>query len=84
MKKNLLHLVCLIVTACALWGCIENDLPYPRIQAQILSIEADGMTQAPIIDNATQSVQLTLADTINLRRVNITNVTMTPDAVATP
>ena len=84
MKKNLLHLVCLIMTACALWGCIENDLPYPRIQAQILSIEADGMTQAPIIDNATQSVQLTLSDSVNLRYVNITNVTMTPDAVATP
>ena len=72
------------MAVCAMCGCIENDLPYPRIQAQILSIEADGMTQAPVIDNATQTVLLTIADTVNLKYVNITNATITADATASP
>jgi hypothetical protein len=84
MKKNLLNIACLIIAVCALSGCIENDIPYPRIQAQILSIEAEGMSQAPVIDNATQTVILTMNETVNLKQVNITQATITENAVATP
>ena len=84
MKKNLLNIACLIMAVCALSGCIENDLPYPRIPAQILSIEAEGMSQAPVIDNATQTVVLTMNETVNLKQVNITQATITENAVATP
>ena len=45
MSKYINKVQCLIaaLAVCALSGCIENDIPYPRIPAQILSIEADGM-----------------------------------------
>ena len=72
------------MAVCALSGCIKNDLPYPRIQAQILSIEADGLLQAPTIDNETQTVELVLADTGNIKRVHITGATITDDATAEP
>ncbi len=84
MKKDILNILCLIMAVCAMSGCIKNDLPYPRIQAQILSIEADGLVQAPTIDNETQTVELVLADTVNIKRVNITAATITDDAVAEP
>ncbi|MBR3951598.1 MAG: PCMD domain-containing protein [Bacteroidaceae bacterium] len=84
MKKDILIYLCLIMTVCFLSGCIKNDLPYPRIPAQILSIEADGLLLPPAIDSESQRVVLTLADTTNIKRVNITNVTLTDDAVAEP
>ena len=86
MSKYINKVQCFIaaLAVCALSGCIENDIPYPRIPAQILSIEADGMVQDPIIDNALQTVELVMSDTVNLKRVNITSVTLTEDAVATP
>ncbi len=65
-------------------GCIENDIPYPQIPAQILSINADGLVQAPVINNETQSVSLVLADSVNLKKVHITEATLTEDATATP
>lgn len=86
MKKYILNIlsVITILTLMLSQGCIENDIPYPRIPAQILSIEAIGTTQAPIINNETQSVELTLADTVNLKRVKITQASITEDATATP
>ena len=65
-------------------GCIENDIPYPRIPAQILSVEANGLLQAPAIDNEAQTVKLVLADTVNLKRVTITQATITDEATASP
>ena len=33
-------------------ACIQNDIPYPRIKAQILSISAEGQVGTATIDNA--------------------------------
>ena len=63
-----------------LTGCIENDIPYPHIPAQILSIEAEGMVQAPTINNDSRTVSLLLADTVDLQKVTITHVEMTENA----
>lgn len=79
-----LQLVAVLCSTIALQGCIENDIPYPRIQAQILSIEAQGLASPAIIDNELQQVTLVMADTIDLSRVNITAVTLTEGAKASP
>ena len=73
-----------ICIASTLNGCIENDIPYPHIPAQILSIEAEGMVQAPTINNDSRTVSLLLADTVDLQKVTITHVEMTENAKASP
>lgn len=73
-----------ICIASTLNGCIENDIPYPYIPAQILSIEAEGMVQAPTINNDSRTVSLLLADTVDLQKVTITHVEMTENAKASP
>ena len=86
MKKYIHKILSIILplSILTLQGCIENDIPYPRIPAQILSVDAVGMIKAPIIDNENQKVELFLADTVNLKRVRITDATITQDATATP
>ncbi len=79
---------CLLAVAmcgvAVLTGCLENDIPYPHIPAQILSIEAEGQIQTPTIDNEAQHVTLVLDEKVNLKRVNITQAELTEDATATP
>ena len=64
-------------------ACIQNDIPYPRIKAQILSISAEGQVGTATIDNATLTVSLELADTVDLRRVHIESLTVTEGATST-
>ena len=61
-------------------GCIENDIPYPVIKLDILSLEAEGLKSAPKIDATKKSVVLELEETADIRNVEITNVTFTEGA----
>lgn len=81
--KNILSIACVAILGMMV-GCIENDIPYPRIPAQIIAIEVAGTVQAPVIDNEARTVALVMADTVNLKRVNIKSATLTEEAVATP
>ena len=73
-----------ICAALSLGGCIKNDIPYPHIPAQILSIEAAGLAQTPTINNDTRTVSLVFADTVDLQKVTITGVQMTEKAQVSP
>lgn len=86
MKKYITHILLVVVTAVFVFAtsCIENDIPYPRIEAQILSIEAEGVAKAPVINNERRLVTLVMDDTVNLKRVKITNATITENATVTP
>ena len=86
MKRYITNTL-IAVAACVVFlmqGCIENDIPYPRIPAHILSIDATGSIKPALIDNASQSVTLYMADTVNLKSVKITHATITDDATASP
>lgn len=61
-------------------GCIKNDLPYPRIQQNILTIAAEGETSDATIDESDLSVVLHLDETTNPRRVKFTDFTYTEGA----
>lgn len=61
-------------------GCIQNDIPYPVIKLDILSLEAEGLKSAPKIDATKKSVVLELEETADIRNVEITNVTFTEGA----
>lgn len=79
MYKNIKYAAILAVStlALSLSGCIENDIPYPTIPAQILSVTAEGMVGDAVINNEQQTVVLNMAEDVNLKEVKITDVTVT-------
>lgn len=77
----------LLVTAAALTasfaGCIKDDIPYPHIQPNIISIEVDHQAQACAIDSLTRNVTIFLDEAADIENVKITELTLTPGAYLT-
>ena len=82
MRKYSFYILPILATL-LLAACIQNDIPYPRIKAQILSISATGQVGSATIDNTNRTVSLELADTVDLRRVHIESLTVTEGATST-
>lgn len=76
----LLSLLCVLLASTAIVGCIHNDLPYPRIQANFTSFEVDGQTAGAQIDSASRTVSLTLGEETDIYQVRVENYTITPGA----
>lgn len=53
-------------------SCVKNDIPYPRIVPNIVSMTVEGGTVD--IDASKRLVTITLEETVNYRYVNITDV----------
>ena len=68
---------------CLLVGCIENDLPYPTIVGQIEEMAVTGMQSARIQSTAS-TVEITVADTIDLRRVRVEKLVVTEGMTVRP
>lgn len=82
MRKKISYIIPLFC-ALLLASCIQNDIPYPRIKAQILAIAVRGQVGTATIDNATQTVRIELADTVDMRRVRIKSLSLTEGATST-
>lgn len=82
MKIRLSYLTTAIIALCIATGCIKNDIPYPVVKLDIVSIEAEGLQLQPVIDNTAHTAKLTLEETTDIRNVNITSVEMTEGAVS--
>lgn len=74
------NLLLLLVACMSLVGCIENDIPYPRTQADFLTIVAEKETRSALIDTKTRTVTIYLDETANIHNVNITEYTLTEGA----
>lgn len=74
----------ILLMAVFLAGCIENDIPYPVLKGSITSIQALGQVSAPAINEANRTVELFLADSVDLKSVTILNFEVSNDAVVTP
>lgn len=68
------------VTATALCGCIKDDIPYPHIQANFVTIEARGESQSARIDTVNRVVTFRLPETVDICNVEIAEYTLTPGA----
>lgn len=55
----------------ALAGCIKNNIPYPRLQVNFTSIEADSRLREATIDSASRSVTLWLDESADIANVRI-------------
>lgn len=70
-----------LMTSCA----IENDIPYPSVEAAISSIEVEGQraaegesNAAAVIDNTARTVTLYVNDSVDLSRLKITRLVLNP------
>ena len=77
-----------VPTACGLFllaeGCIRNDIPYPTIVAEITAIEVAGQTAEATINRSTREVSLPLADTVDLKRVQLLQFETTRETKVSP
>ncbi len=80
MKKRYLHLILILVAilTATLPACIKNDIPYPRIQPNIRTIVAEGQTLDADIDSAQRVVTLHIGEEVNIAKVVLTDITVTP------
>lgn len=73
----------LAALAVLIQGCIENNIPYPRIQPDFLTMEAEGLVKPAEIDVNNRMVTLTFGEEVNIKAVDITSYTITEGAVLT-
>lgn len=76
MKKYCIAFIAVI--AAVLCGCIKNDIPYPRIQANFISLEAKGQDQGTVIDTVACTATIHLPEQVDITNVDITAWTLTP------
>lgn len=70
----------LIIAILPFTSCIENDVPYPRIQPNFISITAEHQLQTASIDTINRNITLFLNDSADIQNVNITSYELTDGA----
>ena len=78
--RNIFRLLGVGALMFVLGGCIENDVPYPVVKLDVLSVEAEGTKSAPVVDATAHSIRLELEETTDIRNVNITKLEVTEGA----
>lgn len=87
MMKKLLKYIYVIMAAAAvvqLGGCIHNDIPYPRIPQFILTLAAEGESQAAQLDSTKYTATIFLEETVDIKNVVFTEFTYTEGAEVDP
>lgn len=69
-----------LVSIVMLVGCINNDVPYPHIAQQILSIRVEGESQPATIDSASFMATVYLDESVNIKNVRFTQFTVSEGA----
>ena len=59
-------------------GCIKDDIPYPRIQPNIVTMVADGQSRPAQIDSASRSVNLYFDENVDIENVSLEEWSITP------
>lgn len=83
MRKDRLSYIFILPVLCLaamLSGCIKNNIPYPRIQANFVTLEASGQTGTTQIDTVNRVATITLPEDANIYSVRISGYSLTPGA----
>ncbi len=70
MKKKLTYLILSLI---ALTGCISNDIPYPVLVPNVVSVTVDGAENIEI-DNEKRVITVYVEEYVDLRSVKVTSV----------
>ena len=83
MRKDSLSYIFIFPVLCLaamLSGCIKNNIPYPRIQANFVTLEASGQTGTTQIDTVNRVATIALPEDANIYSVRISGYSLTPGA----
>lgn len=75
-----LAVILLAAFSAAIPGCIKDDIPYPHIQANFLTISAEGESKAALIDSTNLQVTFYFPEEANIFEVKVKDYTLTPKA----
>lgn len=78
-KYNLIVMVVALMAA-TLSSCLKNDIPYPTIEAEFISITVDGQSGPATIDTKNRVVTLNLTEQVDIKNVNVTDYEVTDGA----
>ena len=78
-QRRILVLGTILMLGGAVTGCIENDIPFETVLGNITSMDIRG-AESLEIDNSARTIKLSLADTVDLRKVFLSDFKITPDA----
>lgn len=79
-KKLIIGAICAAATA--VWtGCIENDIPYPKIQPNFTEFVVEGELRPAAIDSATRTVTVFLDEAVDIEAVKVLDWGITKDAI---
>lgn len=81
MKKYNLLLICALII---MGGCIENDIPYPRIAQNITALSAEGELKPAYIDSIAFEATVYLEETVDIQKVKFTEYKVSKDGVSDP
>lgn len=81
MRFKARHIIAFTLPA-LLTACIKNDLPYPRIQQNILTLAAEGESSSAAIDEANLTAVVYLGEEVNPHEVSFTEFTYSEGAEA--
>ncbi|RHJ94161.1 PCMD domain-containing protein [Parabacteroides bouchesdurhonensis] len=82
MRGNKALYICLSVFL-IFTGCIKNDYPLPTIKAEIMEIAIEG-TQSIKINDETNTVTIKVADTLDLKNLQIEKLVVTDNTTIIP
>ncbi len=62
-------------------SCIKDDIPYPHIQANFTSFDAEGLKSPARIDSVNRVINLVFDEAVDMEKVKITSYTLSPEGV---
>ena len=77
--NRVFNFIILAILVCVTGSCIKNDIPYPRIVADITAFQVKGQITSTI-DATNRTVKLDLADTVNLDSVYLLKMEVSNEA----
>ncbi|MDE6297471.1 MAG: PCMD domain-containing protein [Muribaculaceae bacterium] len=83
MTKSIFKYLTVVLPAAVLLflsGCIENDIPYPKIPQIITSLVAEGEIKPSVIDSLAFDVTVYLDEIVDIQNVKFTEFSTTPGA----
>lgn len=61
-----------------LTSCIRNDIPFPRIQANFMSLDVKGQDRGTAIDTVAMTATVHFPEEVDIESVRVTGYTLTP------
>ena len=81
MMKRAFWTFCLLLLSALVYGCIENDIPYPYIELKVLDMSVEGQKSVRI-DNDTRTVTFDMVESADMSSVEVTKFVVTEGAIS--